>query len=1281
MDFYKIKTRPGKRKGEIEIYPDFQVGKKKDLMVRGRAFYAIWDDAAGMWSQNDYDVQRIIDADLSEALRKETESAGPDIQFKVKYVSNFSSSTWREFQNYVKTLPDNYHQLDESITFLSDPVKRTDYVSHRVSYDPENVPTPAYDEMMTTLYAQPEREKFEWAIGSILCGESKDIQKFIVFYGGHGTGKSTVIDIIEQLFDGYTGSFEAKALGSSNATFALEPFKENPLVAIDPEAKLDRIEDNTRINSIVGHDILTMNEKFKSAYPLKINSFLFMATNSPVKITDAKSGIIRRLINVSPTGHTFPPERYFQLKEQISFELGGIARHCMNVYERLGKNYYNNYRPTEMMYKTDMFFNFVEDSSLVFQEQDGVALKVAYTMYKTYCDESEAEFKLPMYKFREELKNYFRDFQEVARVDGKQVRSWYSGFLVEKLRNGAPVEKKPIDILVLDSEDGSAFEAACFGCPAQYATKKEIPEKPWAEVTTHLSDLDTHRLHYVQVPENMIVIDFDLRDDQGNKDAAKNLEAAAKWPPTYAEFSKSGAGVHLHYYYDGDVSKLNCIHEPGIEVKVFKGNSSLRRKLIRCNRLPIAHISSGLKLKEEKVVSSTTIQNVEHLIALVGKALRKEIPPGSTKTSVDFIKMKLDEAYASGMKYDLTPMKHSVAVFAAGSTHHSLDCLKLVDQMHFKSDDQEPSVDANKDQLVFFDVEVFPNLLLVNWKFAGEGKTVVRMINPSPNDISDLLEYKLVGFNCRRYDNHILYARLIGWSIEQIYELSQRIVAGSKNAMFGDAYNLSYADVYDFSSKKQSLKKFEIELGIHHQELGLPWDKPVAEELWPTVAEYCDNDVIATEAVFNDRAADFTARKILAAVAGMTVNDTTNQLTTKIIFGNDSNPSGQFNYRFMGQMEDHETYSMPIEDDPEALFGPNGLPIFRGYTFDNGKSIYRGEEVGEGGYVYSEPGMYRNVALLDIASMHPSSIVAEELFGPKYTQRFKDIMEARIAAKHFDREKAGKLLDGKLLPYMDTEEDSQNLAAALKIAINSVYGLTAAKFSNPFHDPRNRDNIVAKRGSLFMVNLKNYVQKLGYKVAHIKTDSIKIPDADDYIIDKVQKYGAVYGYTFEHEATYDRMCLVNDAVYIAKYDAFGIRNKGGKHANEWTATGAQFQHPYVFKTLFSHEPLEFSDMCETKTVSTSIWLNIDGNRRFIGKAGCFCPVTEGGGTLERARDEKDGTVTYHSATGAKGYMWQEAEIVKKLHMEGAIDRRYFDKLANDAKAAVVKYTDWDAFVD
>src|SRR5690606_28424140 len=142
---------------------------------------------------------------------------------------------------------------------------------------------------------------------------------------------------------------------------------------------------------------------------------------------------------------------------------------------------------------------------------------------------------------------------------------------------------------------------------------------------------------------------------------------------------------------------------------------------------------------------------------------------------------------------------------------------------------------------------------------------------------------------------------------------------------------------------------------------------------------------------------------------------------------------------------------------------------------------------------------------------------------------------------------------------------ADDLSYALKIVINIVYGLTSARFNNPFKDNRNKDNIVAKRGALFMINLKHEVQERGFTVAHIKTDSIKIPGGTSEIIDFITEYGKQYGYDFEHEVTYDRFCLINDAVYIARA------------GDKWTAVGAQFQHPYVYKTLFTRETPEFTD--------------------------------------------------------------------------------------------------------
>lgn len=1384
-DFYSIAERRPK-KDILEIYPSFKVSKNKDLMIKGGKFHAVWDEELGLWSTDEYAVQRMVDRDI---LAKYQERKNlPDMTVTPLYMLHDTTGSWVRFRKYCNNLPDNYHELDTKLTFSDTPVEKKDYVSKRLSYPLAEGDCSAWDEMVGTLYMPEEREKIEWAIGSVVSGDSRDIQKFLVFYGEPGHGKGTILDIVKKLFDPYTVTFDAGELTGIGNSFPMEQFRNNPLVAIQFDGDLSHIASNTKLNSLVSHEPMMMKEKFKSSYDFTPRCFLFLASNEPVKITSAKSGIIRRLIDVNPSMQKIPVKRYFQLKQQINFELGAIAQHCLDVYTEMGKHYYDGYRPTEMMYRTDPFFNFVESHYLIFSQDDGVSLKNAYEMYKAYCENSGIQ-RMPMYKFREELKNYFMDFQAIARIDGVQVRSWYSGFDRQKFelkkgdkKNGYSAgisgaeggnrgdasgqgdsgkgegggtdiegagdsqavqsEQTRMDIrnyptwLTLTAQ-ASLLDTALRAQAAQYANAEDKPRQKWAEVTTRLGDIQTDKVHYVRVPRNHIVIDFDLKGPDGKKSLDICLREAAKWKPTYAEVSKGGNGLHLHYIYLGDVDELASLYASGIEIKTFRGNSSLRRRLSLCNDIPIAQLSSGLPKKEVKEsLNFDTVQSEKGLRSLIERNLRKEIHPG-TKPSIDFIEKILDDAYSQGLHYDVSDMRPDIVDFAMHSSHQAEYCLTRVAKMKFKSEDISDAVlDYDDERLVFFDIEVFPNLILVNWKFAGDS-ACQRMINPKPHDIEALMRYKLVGFNCRRYDNHILYAIYIGRSIPEVYDISQGIINNSKNATFGEAYNISYTDVYDFSSKKQSLKKWEIELGIHHQELGLPWDQPVPEDQWQKVAEYCDNDVFATEAVFNHLGADWTARQILADIAGMTVNDSTNSLTTRIIFGGERRPQSEFNYRFMGDIP--QVTTIPADavrlrcDTNYTVFTPEGKPVFPGYLFDHGRSLYRGEEVGEGGYVYAEPGIYRNVALLDIASMHPSSIVAEDLFGPEYTKHFKDILQARIFIKHKDYDAAKKLFGGKLGKYLDDPTQAKALAGALKIAINSVYGLTSAKFDNAFRDIRNIDNIVAKRGALFMVNLKHEVQSRGYTVAHIKTDSIKIPNASPEIIQFVMDYGKMYGYSFEHEATYDRMCLVNDAVYIAKY----ADSEDGK-SGEWTATGAQFQVPYVFKSLFSREPIRFGDLCETKSCTTALYLDMNESLTdvsqdekdyekvrtrirklekeadrtdiseadlekvigeiselsqdldvlketiaeghdyvFIGKVGLFVPVKpgKGGGLLVREKDGK-----YYNVGGTTGYRWLEAENCTD-NLASLVDMRYFNNLVQEAIQAIDEYGDFWDFVD
>jgi Family of unknown function (DUF5906) len=1240
VDFYQIRTKETKE--GLELYPDFIVGRSKDLMVQGRSFYAIWDEEQQLWSQDEYDVQRLVDEEMKAEADRLFADTG--IRHSVRYLRSFNSTSWTLFKKYVAQIADSSHALDSKVIFANTEVKKSDYSSQRLPYELGEGDISAWNELTSTLYSPDERAKIEWAIGSIVAGDSAKIQKFLVFYGPAGTGKSTMLNVIQQLFDGYTTAFDGRALGSNNASFATEVFKHNPLVAIQHDGDLSRLEDNTRLNSIISHEKMTMNEKYKSSYTARVNAMLFIGSNQPVKITDAKSGILRRLIDIHPTGVRIPVKHYNTLLSQIEFELGAIANHCLNVYREMGKNYYNGYRPLEMMLQTDVFFNFIEAYYDQFKKQDCTYLRQAYSWYKEFCLDTGIERPLPQYKMREELRNYFDDFKDRGVMDGDPVRSFYSGFNAEKFKT--PVKKDNTVFSLVMEETTSILDEMLASQPAQLASKSGTMYKQWADVKTTLSDIDTTQLHWVRVEPKHIVIDFDLKDLNGTKSLERNLEAASSWPATYAEFSKSGNGVHLHYFYDGDTSDLAVEYAPGIEVKTLRGDASLRRKLSRCNNIPMSHISSGLpkKAKEAKVLSEKTIASEKGLRGLIERNLRKEIHPG-TKPSVDFIHKVLNDAYEDGLKYDVTDMRPRIIAFANNSTHQAKTCLKTVQDMKFVSEEELSSENTpGVDRVAFFDVEVYPNLFVVCWKFQGDDQ-VVRMINPEAHEIEGLFKLKLVGFYNRRYDNHILYAASLGYTAKQLFDLSQKmIVEGNTNAFFAAAYSISYADIWDFSTKRQGLKAFEIDLGIHHMELDHPWDKPVEEKDWPNVVEYCVNDVKATEAVFEDRKEDFLARQILAELSGLTVNDTTQRHTAKIIFGEDKNPHRKFVYTDLSKE-------------------------FPGYEFKLGKSSYKGEDPGEGGYVYAEPGIYQNVALLDVASMHPTSIEALNLFGP-YTKRYTDIRQARIAIKRGDFATARTLFEGRLAPYLGDETGANRLAYSLKIALNIVYGLTSAKFDNPFKDIRNIDNIVAKRGALFMIDLKGAMREKGYPVVHIKTDSVKIPNATPEIIEFVTEFGKKYGYEFDHEVTYDKMCLVNDAVYVAGKDG------------EWTAVGAQFQHPYVFKKLFTEEESVFDDYCERRSVvQGTMYLDLHGegdpnreNMRFLGRTGRFVPVLDGGGTLYRVKEDK-----YYAVSGTKGYKWINAEIalgVKDLK----VDMSYFEKLKDDAVKTIEQFGSFEEFV-
>lgn len=1246
-DFYKVTTEgPFDKRTQFDykVDVDFNYVYNDDLIVRGGAFAYYWDGE--QWSKDLRDIVLNIDSNIKSAVN-EVRSEHPDSTIKYGLAENSNSGIVTKFQKYCQALQTKDIAFNTTIFFDNQTPKRDDYSTIQLNYHPQPGKCDSFDKLAGTLYAPEELDKILWAIGALLTGNMPKIQKFLFLYGAAGTGKGTMLDIISKIFQEYRADIDLEKL-TNGSQFGTSQIVDVPLL-VDSDSKIDRIKKDTDLLKLVSHEPVMVRKLYQDGYSVAFQGLLVTASNARYDAKNVNSGIHRRALVVHPSGNIVSKEDYNRLMNDINYEVPYIAQKAIDRYTELGEAFYDNYRDEEMVNYSDPFHACVSENLPLFTEKDGITLNQAASIYKEYIEELGWETKGVKQKVKLRLPDYYREFSKYKMIDGVRLTRYYSGFKTEKFPflNGKDKPKNVVECEQpswLDlSEQPSLFDKEAAAYPAQLANENGTPKYKWDTVRTTLKDIDTSELHYVKVPQSHIVLDFDMKNENGEKDLELNIKEALSYPQTYAEVSKSGGGLHLHYWYDGDVTKLKNLIKDDVEVKVYTGKSSLRRKLIKCNNLPIAHIATGLPLKEKEVIMYKDIEDIhwteKKLRTFIENCMDK-VHHSATKPEMDFIYTVLEQAKDTGVKYNLNDMLDSLTKFAMHSTHNSDYCLGIVNKLTLSTYQTEDEIGNGNDiiddkDIVFFDIEVFSNLFLVCWKKNGfeipawvyddldkdinsgnnyqpsdilksnwydqhKNKDYGIWCNPTVNQLEYLLQHPLVGFNNRKYDNHILYNASLGATPMELYMQSQNIINHTGDGgMKPAAYNLSYADLYEFMDIKQSLKKWEIALGLTHDEFEFPWDQPLAVSNWARCAMYCMHDVDATDKVFNDKHAGqpaWMARKVMCELTEMSPNTKTQTLAEKFLFGDEQRPQDNFVW-----------YDLAKE--------------FPGYTFDPNRkpaSDYHGKDPSEGGYVSSKPGVYgvsakdynegniidpetgrcKLVTYIDVASLHPHSLIAINYFG-RYTPKFQALVKCRMHIKHGELDKAASAfsdidpaLSEKLSKFLNDPSLINGLAHAMKIIINIVYGMTSAKYDNKFRDPRNVDNIIAKRGALFMMMLEEELNARGCNVIHVKTDSMKITNYLQEDIQYAMDRANEFGYTFELECIFDRIALTNKSTNIGH-----IEGKPEYDAHAWEAVGAQYAEPYVFKKLFSHEELVEDDYMVLKSSTAPIYLG----GRFIGK--------------------------------------------------------------------------------
>ena len=151
-------------------------------MIRGHNFYAAYDPDTHLWVQSERWVKKKIDDEIYKVYNELKGQGLNNVRAKtLKDTRNGQVDYWHKYVQ--KMLDDSYEILNQTIEFNNSEIKREDYATFKLKYDINHNECPNWDELVGTLYSKEERRKIEYAIGSIVSGESKKIQKFYVLYG------------------------------------------------------------------------------------------------------------------------------------------------------------------------------------------------------------------------------------------------------------------------------------------------------------------------------------------------------------------------------------------------------------------------------------------------------------------------------------------------------------------------------------------------------------------------------------------------------------------------------------------------------------------------------------------------------------------------------------------------------------------------------------------------------------------------------------------------------------------------------------------------------------------------------------------------------------------------------------------------------------------------------------------------------------------------------------------------------------------------------------------
>ncbi len=394
-----------------------------------------YSKADGIWKEKDL---RAIGIEIAEQFNKEircTKGADYKAIADVAYSKNYKADFFLNAPHGVNA-PSGFYAVEEGGEIVLLPPNKDHRCTFRLSVDPVDEATPLFDALLSDAFGETlveQRELLLQLIGCSLVGLLPSMQVAVFLYGVGGSGKSTVLKILESLVPRDSRcSVKPEDFGHEYHRAALAGKRFN----LVPEIDKHKVLPSADFKAIVSGDSVSAREVHGKVFTMKPNAANWFNGNFFLTTRDRSTAFFRRwkmihFMNAKPESDRRPDLD----KKIIAQELGGILFKAIEaardylVFGELAKSTTHDRLMLEWRNSSNSVMQWFSEKHLIsngsgygrYAIQDRaerssssippLSVTDAYSHYKDYCtDDGRKPFS------RKEFKGYMGELGHIANI-------------------------------------------------------------------------------------------------------------------------------------------------------------------------------------------------------------------------------------------------------------------------------------------------------------------------------------------------------------------------------------------------------------------------------------------------------------------------------------------------------------------------------------------------------------------------------------------------------------------------------------------------------------------------------------------------------------------------------------------------------------------------------------------------------------------------------------------------------------------------------------------------